>query len=861
MGKRSTVSTWSEELAPWSRAPSGTFDEEFLNRFGLRLWQISEGDKSAAHSLHVELISRIATQTLGYTAGVETSALTSIFQLFGISRALTKDAAEADTFETIVWHVLNQHVRPFTSKWHAKSERGELDALDATDLFRAEMEVVQLHLIVLDGVLCKIRGIDGFPAVSPETSYPSPSEEDLGNGAVWRPMGKSKESDACPLRAAEESEVLKRRNHYKIDDRSWAAGIALSGGGIRSATFAMGVLVAISRRGLLQQFDYLSSVSGGGYTASFLTNLLGNKARSTAIGLAHSQLPFRHINGESELLRKIRHGASYLAGSALERFTIAMAQAQGIFLTMFLLMFAISSLSLGDYMIRKLIPEKALGFSALSALVLLVLVFVVLSIVRGRRGRSLSDQEPWETGIFALLLVPPFLASLGIFHDLIAKSLFRPLDADPTFLSVSLIVFVFSSVCALAFLTRLSATRPFFLSLISVLFVLFLESSIFQIFTQIGPVLSLVVVLGIGFIVFLLWMNVDANSTSLHGYYRRKLADAFLIGENCQPTSPLKLTEFDGTCAHFPIINCALNAPGSNDARMRGRNADLFSFSPVSTGSDLIGHKPTPDWEAANPSLDIATAMALSGAAVSPQMGLQTRRFTSFWLTLLNMRLGAWLKNPSSLGANSSRPTIRNIFHELLATGDEKGTFVQISDGGHIENLGIYELLRRRCRFIVAVDGEHDASMTFHGLTNLQRLAFIDLGITIDANLEDLRLSKTGLSRSHFQFCEIRYPLGDGDQKYETGYLVYVKLSLTGNEGEFIRRYKLDEPAFPHHSTADQFFNEIQFEAYRSLGEHIGDKMFLKAVTGLPDSQSMEICDWMHGLARSLGKDKINLEQ
>ena len=59
-----------------------------------------------------------------------------------------------------------------------------------------------------------------------------------------------------------------------------------------------------------------------------------------------------------------------------------------------------------------------------------------------------------------------------------------------------------------------------------------------------------------------------------------------------------------------------------------------------------------------------------------------------------------------------------------------------------------------------------------------------------------------------------------------------MKLSLTGNEGEFIRRYRLDEPDFPHHSTADQFFTEAQFEAYRSLGEHVGDKMFLPAQTG-----------------------------
>uniref|UniRef100_UPI0013D130E7 hypothetical protein n=1 Tax=Escherichia coli TaxID=562 RepID=UPI0013D130E7 len=73
--------------------------------------------------------------------------------------------------------------------------------------------------------------------------------------------------------------------------------------------------------------------------------------------------------------------------------------------------------------------------------------------------------------------------------------------------------------------------------------------------------------------------------------------------------------------------------------------------------------------------------------------------------------------------------------------------------------------------------------------------------------------------------------MGQFDQQEEIGYLVYLKLSLTGNEGEFIRRFKFDEPAFPHHSTTNQFFTEVQFEAYRTLGEHVGDKMFLGALT------------------------------
>jgi hypothetical protein len=144
------------------------------------------------------------------------------------------------------------------------------------------------------------------------------------------------------------------------------------------------------------------------------------------------------------------------------------------------------------------------------------------------------------------------------------------------------------------------------------------------------------------------------------------------------------------------------------------------------------------------------------------------------------------------------------------------------------------------------VDGEQDPGMTFHAITNLQRLAYIDMGIRIEVDLDDFRLKPDGLSRSHFRICRINY--GDGAH----GYLLYLKLSLTGNEGEFLRRYKLDEPDFPHHSTADQFFTEPQFEAYRSLGEHVGDKLFLRSIVGdLADQNDIKIDDLFARIAES----------
>jgi hypothetical protein len=258
-------------------------------------------------------------------------------------------------------------------------------------------------------------------------------------------------------------------------------------------------------------------------------------------------------------------------------------------------------------------------------------------------------------------------------------------------------------------------------------------------------------------------------------------------------------------------------------------------------------------WEKSDPHLDLGTAMTISGAAAAPQMGLATRKSFSFWLALLNIRLGYWLRKPAASSWLLGPPGLLCLLREMLGTIDETLPWLNISDGGHIENLGVYELLRRRCKYIIAIDGEHDPKMTFHALTTLQRLSSIDLGVQIDINLDDLRLNPQGLSRSHFQFCRIRYPEAKRGSADLFGYLLYLKLSLTGNEGEFIRRYRLDEPVFPHHSTADQFFTETQFEAYRTLGEHIGNKLFLRTIVGdIGNAEPIEVETWFRELGKNL---------
>ncbi|TNC11776.1 hypothetical protein FF100_18815 [Methylobacterium terricola] len=649
--------------------------------------------------------------------------------------------------------------------------------------------------------------------------------------------------------AMEKEAVRARQARHGIPSRDWAAGIALSGGGIRSATFATGVLAALARRNLLPQFDYLSTVSGGGYAGAFLTQLVGS-ATDDGIGLGRKQEPFLRAEGESAILKTLRQKARYLTGSFWERVSVALRQSHGLFVNAVILLLATGWFAFAETMVRPWIPAWTTAILALAlpalAVGILALVGKWLEPVGEKPGRV-------QIAIGLLFVVPPLWYFLGVTHlvwaglgHLLSSTIegaWDPLFTVPIALASALAVGV-------SLITAFVRLRSVTVAVATIVVALIAENAMYAWLAGLSlgwrtfAFLAFTAV-GLGSVAF-----IDVNLTSLHRYYRAKLAAAFLVDPKGASVAPTKLSAINTSRTPFPILNCALNVPGSRNPAVRGRLCEVFSFTPVATGSNLVGHRPTRDWEAVNPDLDLATTMALSGAAVSPQMGLRTTRLAGFWLTLLNIRLGAWLKRPDKNGWE--RPRLWYLLHEFASTADETLPFAHVSDGGHIENLGVYELLRRRCRYIVAVDGENDPSMTFHALTNLQRLAYIDFGVVLDIDLDDLRLGEEGLSRSHFRFCRIKYP-GPADGEEEIGYLVYLKLSLTGNEDEFIRRYRHDEPEFPHHPTADQFFTEPQFEAYRALGEHIGEKLFLKAIVGAAgEPGDVDLENWVKALGRAM---------
>ena len=345
-------------------------------------------------------------------------------------------------------------------------------------------------------------------------------------------------------------------------------------------------------------------------------------------------------------------------------------------------------------------------------------------------------------------------------------------------------------------------------------------------------------------VLFFVSAFLSANGNSLHRLYRDQLSKAFLFkpkdmldsgDENIDTLDHVRLSSLSEVDSPYHLINTALNIQNSKIANRRGRNADFFLFSRNFIGSATTGYVPTKQLEAQTPEVDLATAMAVSGAAISANMGSETIKPWTLMLAMLNVRLGFWLRNPRFVMVRSSlERTFHNLFnpyflYEVFGLLNEKRWYVYLTDGGHVENLGIYELLRRRCQLIIAVDAEANSNMNFNSFIRLQRYARIDLGVRIELPWHEIRVisldtgrvigdrkdASSVISREgpHCAIGKIYYPGGEG-------ILLYVKASLSGDESDYVIDYKRRNVSFPHETTGDQFFTEEQFEVYRNLGFH-----------------------------------------
>jgi hypothetical protein len=640
---------------------------------------------------------------------------------------------------------------------------------------------------------------------------------------------------------------------YVPDD---LVALCSSGGGIRSAIFNLGVLQGLGKLGLLPLIDYHSTVSGGGYIGGWWTTWRTNHPED--LGLVPTA--DEHLV-EAAAIRRLREHSRFLSptgfalsaefwrGAALWAFgligTLLMATS-----VVAILLFIWAGLRAGllytglDYRphvwilvaaaviampVSEVLPERwrawlrtigvtlflgagvALGLDGLWALAVAVqqqsFLASVSSVILGGSG-SLAIR--WMAGWFAKREESTARSNLAV-------ALSRTL---PQIVAV----LVIASIAFLLMLAELYLAWRYDLEAAGA-----------------PPAYSLpLVALAAAAVFAFLGQIVVSVPSTLHRFYSGRIEEAFLQ----VPTECAALSTKQSWPSHVSrplhVVNCCASDTCYSTADQmdrRGTNVGLSSVGAYPSGRGVM-----PEMT----SLSLSEAITASAAAVDPCMGFYSAklgRLVAFVLFAFNLRLGTWWKpncvtGPRATGVleylsnrASLRPWREMLSQISLPAPDTssahpaygaKSLDLRLTDGGHFDNLAAYEMIRRRCRYVVICDGGADPGYHFTELSSLQRLVRRDFGVEIEIDLDPLRVATTGLSIRHVAVGHIRYPkpASDASGFSEDGVLIYVKPTLTGDEPEDVTQYQSGSSAFPHETTTDQFFDDNQWEAYRKLGEH-----------------------------------------
>ena len=280
--------------------------------------------------------------------------------------------------------------------------------------------------------------------------------------------------------------------------------------------------------------------------------------------------------------------------------------------------------------------------------------------------------------------------------------------------------------------------------------------------------------------------------------------------------------------APMHVVNMALNLVSGEKLAWQQRKAETFTSSPYHTGNLFLGYRDSHDYGGGE-GISLGTAVTISGAAASPNMGYHSSPALAFLLTLFNVRLGWWLGNPGPSGGEAYKKAhpdsnLTPILYEAAGRTNDTYDWIYLSDGGHFENLGLYEMVLRRAHYIILSDGGADPKYVFEDLGNAIRKIRTDLGVPID--IQSMHMiprtpdGRPGEGR-YVATATIRYTAIDGPAAKD-GTLIYLKPGCY-NDDYFPRdvyNYAMESPEFPHEPTSDQFFSESQFESYRALGRH-----------------------------------------
>ena len=619
-------------------------------------------------------------------------------------------------------------------------------------------------------------------------------------------------------------------------------GLALSGGGIRSAAFNMGVLQTLARTGLLVRVDYLSTVSGGGYIGSCVSWLRAHVsvAKSQRLGA----IPL--ADGTGTVLDWLRaHGRYLIAGKGLSGWTLGASILSGTLLNLFVLlpvMLLAIGLASGDWfefswpphlVLPGAVPVEAhdgfmvitiAGIAALALYLLATLAFALSTVLPPLR--SLGAGQFLRLRLGQLLAGAAICIGVGLLPVLagIEETMATWLRSDAARSATRHATWLgplITGALSLRQANRRGAHSDTFAVAGLVLLLAGLFTAMYHLAHHTGLLETPA---------FMAWLAAsvlfafvcDINAVSMHSYYRSRLAEAFLpeVGDaKHEARHPLtfRLTDLRADSgAPFHIINTTLNTSSSMDAKLRARNGENMMLSPLYCGSSSTGYRRTTNYLRGE--LTLSTAFAVSGAAVDPDSYATNSRPVSFLMTLLNVRLGIWVPNPRHEPRRLRWPAwYQLMLREMLGMGlDEKDARIHLADGGHFENLGVYELLRRRCRYIIVSDAGADPACSLADLGQAVQRARADLGAEVDICADPL-FHGGGESLRKQAHLVGRVTYADGSH----GEILYLKALLTENLGADIYGYWRTNPEFPNQPTSNQFYGELQFDSYRELGRQL----------------------------------------
>ncbi|MCU1430732.1 MAG: hypothetical protein JWL83_4732, partial [Actinomycetia bacterium] len=368
----------------------------------------------------------------------------------------------------------------------------------------------------------------------------------------------------------------------------------------------------------------------------------------------------------------------------------------------------------------------------------------------------------------------------------------------------------------------------------------------------------------------------DIVAWSMHPYYKRRLASAFVVkrataehsvvAREIDSRDVLLLSDLkrERMQVQFPeLLVCAAANVSDGGATPPGSAVTSFVFSPTMIGGPLVGEMPTETYErelsaGARIHVSVPAAIAISGAALSPAMGKLTRRSARFLLALGNVRLGVWVPNPrrvehertvraekqrlkaarrkrankrgkeiddeqinfgSKNAMFAAKAPPRYLLNEVFGRHRISSRFVYLSDGGHYENLGLVELLRRGCTQIFCFDASGGHAHDNETLRQAIALARSELGVEIGVTptFGEPAVAPDGVATTSSAAFDFVYPRVDGSPQVR-GRLYYVRTEVTADDPWDVRVYTKADAEFPYHPTIDQAYTGERFEAYRVLG-------------------------------------------